>query len=79
VTDVREPATWLPALKQLAGELVERGENDGVELVGPDGLLPRLTNDVLEAGLEAEMSEHPGYDKHDTVLTDRSHAASRRR
>jgi len=35
-----------------------------VELVGPDGLLAGLTKNVLEAGLEAEMSEHLGYDKH---------------
>jgi putative transposase len=33
--------------------------------VGPDGLLAGLTKRVLEAGLEAEMSEHLGYDKHD--------------
>jgi len=36
-----------------------------VELVGPGGLLSGLTKNVLEAGLEAEMSEHLGYDKHD--------------
>lgn len=36
-----------------------------MELVGPGGLLSGLTKNVLEAGLEAEMSEHLGYDKHD--------------
>jgi hypothetical protein len=30
-----------------------------------DGLLSGLTKNVLEAGLEAEMSEHLGYDRHD--------------
>jgi transposase-like protein len=31
--------------------------------VGPAGPLADLTKRVLEAGLEAEMSEHLGYDK----------------
>jgi transposase-like protein len=33
--------------------------------VGPGGLLGDLTKRVLEAGLEAEMTEHLGYDRHD--------------
>jgi transposase-like protein len=33
-------------------------------LVGPGGLLAGLTKRVLEAGLEAEMTEHLGYEKH---------------
>lgn len=51
--------------RQLAEELVERARNEGVDLVGPDGLLAGLTKNVLEAGLEAEMSEHLGYDRYD--------------
>lgn len=38
-----------------------RGDGFG----GPDGLLSGLTKTVLEAGLEAKMSEHLGYDRHD--------------
>jgi putative transposase len=44
---------------------VERARSEGVDLVGPDGLLSGLTKNVLEAGLEAEMSEHLGYDRHE--------------
>jgi putative transposase len=33
--------------------------------VGPDGLLGGLTKNVLETALDAEMSEHLGYEKHD--------------
>lgn len=51
--------------RQLAEELVERARNEGVDLVGPNGLSSGLTKNVLEAGLEAEMSEHLGYDRHD--------------
>ena len=38
-----------------------------VELVGPGGLLTGLTKTVLETALEAEMTEHLGYDKHDPM------------
>jgi transposase-like protein len=41
-----------------------------VELIGPDGLLNQLTKTVLETALEAEMSEHLGYDKHDPAGRD---------
>ena len=74
MTDTRTPATRLPEDKRLAEELVERAKNEGVELVGPDGLLAGLTKDVLEAGLEAEMSEHLGYDKHDPVGRDKGNS-----
>ena len=48
--------------RDLAGELVERARTEGIELVGPDGLLGELTKEVLETALEAELSEHLGYD-----------------
>ena len=73
-TDVTEPAVRSSEDKQLAEELVERAKNEGVELVGPDGLLAGLTKDVLEAGLEAEMSEHLGYDKHDPAGRDKGNS-----
>ena len=65
MTEVSKPADRSSEGKQLAEELVERARNQGVELVGPGGLLSGLTKNVLEAGLEAEMSEHLGYDKHE--------------
>ena len=51
--------------RQLAVELVAQASEDGVDLVGPDGLLIEVTKRVLEAGLEAELTEHLGYEKHD--------------
>jgi putative transposase len=53
--------------QQLAQELVERARAEGMELVGAGGLLARLTKSVLETALEAEMTEHLGYDKHDPM------------
>ena len=37
------------------------------EMVGPDGLLRKLTSRVLETALEAELSEHLADVKHDEV------------
>jgi len=51
--------------QRLAQQLVERARVEGVDLVGPGGLLTGLTKTVLETALEAEISEHLGYDKHD--------------
>src|SRR5438128_5690576 len=46
----------------LAQELVERARSEGVELVGPGGLLAGLTKTVLETALEAELTEHLGHE-----------------
>ncbi len=51
--------------QQLAQQLVERARAEGEAPVGPGGLLAGLTKTVLETALDAEMSEHLGYDKHD--------------
>jgi transposase-like protein len=51
--------------QQLAQQLVERARAEGVDLVGQGGLLTGLTKTVLETALDAEMSEHLGYDRHD--------------
>ncbi len=71
MTEATKPAVRSPEDKELAAELVERARDEGVDLVGPDGLLTGLTKNVLEAGLEAEMSEHLGYDKHDPAGRER--------
>jgi putative transposase len=51
--------------QQLAQQLVAAAGADGVELVGPGGLLSGLTKTVLETALDAEMTEHLGNDRHD--------------
>jgi transposase-like protein len=43
---------------------------DGVELVGPGGLLSGLTKTVLETALRAEMTEHLSCDRHDPTGRD---------
>ncbi len=49
----------------LAEQLVARAREEGVDLVGPNGFLTKVTKSVLEAALNAEMTEHLGYEPHD--------------
>jgi transposase-like protein len=53
------------ASEELAAELLARAESDGISLVGPGGLLAGLTKRVLEVALEAEMTDHVGYEAYD--------------
>jgi hypothetical protein len=53
--------------QRLAERLLAQAREQGVDLVGQNGLLNQLTKTVLETALEAEMTEHLGYAKHDPV------------
>lgn len=48
---------------RLGRELIERARAEGVSLTGEDGPLASITRQVLQAALEAEMSDHLGYEK----------------
>ena len=61
----REPVSKPLVDDQLADELLGRAQADGVELLGPDGLLSQVTKAVLERALGEEMTHHLGYEKHD--------------
>jgi putative transposase len=56
--------------EQLAAQLVAQARSQGISLVGPDGLLQRVTKLVLEGALEGEMDAHLGYAKHDPAGRD---------
>lgn len=47
-----------------AAELVARARDEGVALTGEGGLLTDLMRSVLQRGLEVEMAEHLGYERH---------------
>ena len=51
--------------QEIAHRLVDQARAEGVQLIGPGGLLTGLTKTVLETALEEELSSHLGYDKHD--------------
>lgn len=64
MTTVAEPSS---ADEDLARELMERAKAEGVSLVGPGGLLSGLTKTVLETALEAELTEHVGYEPYEAA------------
>jgi putative transposase len=75
VTETIEPVAASTDHQQLAQTLVEQARSrEGMELVGPGGLLTRATKTVLETALEAELSEHLGYDKHDPAGRNRGNS-----
>jgi putative transposase len=74
-TEKQEPAEPVLDEQGVAEQLVAQARAKGIDLVGPTGLLTRLTKQVFETALEEEMSEHLGYDKHDPV--GRNHGNSR--
>jgi putative transposase len=65
----RTSSSWLSSCLAQAKE-------QGVELVGPDGLLNPLTKRVLGTAVEEEMAEHLGYDRHDPVGRNRGSSRS---
>ncbi len=46
--------------RALAEELMARAKQEGIDLVGPEGMLTKVTKSVLEAALGDELSEHLG-------------------
>src|SRR5213078_836770 len=54
-----------PAMREWAEQLVARARAEGVELTGDDGLLTAMIRQVLQTGLEVELSDHLGYEPHD--------------
>jgi putative transposase len=55
---------------ELARQLAQRAQAEGLQLTGPGGLLGRLTKVVLEGALEGELDAHLGYAKHDPAGRD---------
>ena len=54
---VRQPRTRSSGTPEWA-------RSEGVELNGDDGLLTALVRQVLQTGLEVEMTDHLGYEAH---------------
>ena len=49
----------------LLDQLFEQIDDGGLQLTGEGGFLPEMIKAVLERGLQAELSEHLGYEKGD--------------
>jgi putative transposase len=46
-------------------DLMSQVDQGGIQLTGEGGFLPELVKRVLEAGLQTELTDHLGYEKHD--------------
>jgi putative transposase len=55
---------------EAARELVRMTKEQGLALTGPDGLLKQLTKTVIGAALDEVLTEHLGYERHDTAAKD---------
>lgn len=53
-----------PAMQAWAEALVDQARSQGVELTGDNGLLTVLVQRVLQAGLNVELADHLGYQRH---------------
>jgi transposase-like protein len=53
-----------PAMREWADALVAQARSRGVELTGEGGLLTALVRQVLQTGLEVELTDHLGYEPH---------------
>jgi putative transposase len=51
--------------EELLDELMSRTDERGVALTGEGGFLPEMIKAVLERGMQAELSDHLGYERGD--------------
>lgn len=68
-TDNKEMAVPQPDGPVIDDEMVDRlmaqVDSEGLELLGPDGLLTQLTSRIMNRALETEMTDHLGYERGD--------------
>jgi putative transposase len=73
---VADEAAAKEAARRAVADLVDRQtldavlakvKGDGLRLTGPGGFLSELVRAVLERGLQAELSEHLGYGRHEAA------------
>ncbi|MGW7005888.1 IS256 family transposase [Streptomyces sp. NPDC054933] len=60
-----EPVVEDKLVDEVVERLMDRADASGAALLGEGGLLTEVTRAVLERALDAEMTEHLGYEKHD--------------
>ncbi|MFC6706508.1 IS256 family transposase [Flexivirga alba] len=51
--------------EDFVDEMVSRSREQGVPLTGKDGLIGELLKATLERGMDVELTDHLGYDKHE--------------
>lgn len=66
-------------MKDWAELLVQRARAEGVELTGDGGLLTGLVRQVLQTGLDVEMTDHLGHERYAVEGRGRARSATARR
>jgi putative transposase len=64
---IRTAVGELPGAGRLSDEVIDAllaGASSEEEIVGPGGLLARLTKQLVERALEVELTDHLGYEPH---------------
>jgi transposase-like protein len=51
--------------EETLDRLMDRVDADGLELLGPDGILTELTSRIMNRALDAELTDHLGYERGD--------------
>ena len=51
----------------ILDRLMAQVDAEGLELLGPDGILTELTSRIMNKAMEVEMTDHLGYEKGDTA------------
>jgi putative transposase len=65
-SDTRRPASAEELIdQQWLDGLLDRVDEQGLQLTGEGGFLPTLVKAVLERGLQSELADHLGYEKGD--------------
>ncbi len=49
--------------REMVDRVIRQVQEEGVDLLGPNGVLRKITKRILEKALEAEMSDHLGYER----------------
>ncbi len=70
------PSGESPALQEWAELLGARTRDEGGSLAGGRGLLTEMIRQVLQTGLEVEMTDHLGYERLEALPHRRSGMAS---
>lgn len=61
-----EPVDGSPLVtEEVLDGLMSRVEEEGADLLGPDGLISQMTKAMLERALDEELTDHLGYEKGD--------------
>ena len=53
--------------EETLDRLMDQVDADGLELLGPDGILTELTSRIMNRALDAELTDHLGYERGDPV------------